>query len=274
MPRNEDATRRELVDPVLYGRGWTEDLVRREKTPGRAYVVNGKPRRGRGRVDYLLCLPAAGGKPPIPVAYIEAKAEDKPAELGIQQARDYQRRFHVPFVFSTNGYRYVEWADDTRRFAVSLLADFPTPEDLSRRWEILKGFSLEGEAAIALAMPYKGGEAARYYFQDAAIRAVLEKLAGRGERWNRVLLSLATGTGKTIIAAQLLHKLAQAGQIRRALFVVDRDELRSQGWSKLHHIFGDNVQVVSTDNPRPNARILVASYQTLNISNEDDEPAF
>ena len=72
-------------------------------------------------------------------------------------------------------------------------------------------------------MPYKGGEAARYYFQDAALRAALEKIAGTGAKSNRVLLSLATGTGKTVIATQLLYKLAQAGRLRRALFVCDRD---------------------------------------------------
>ena len=79
-------------------------------------------------------------------------------------------------------------------------------------------------------MAYKGGgrEAARYYFQDAAIRGALERIASPGEKNNRVLLSLATGTGKTVIATQLLYKLAQASQLRRALFVCDRDELRTQ----------------------------------------------
>ena len=90
----------------------------------------------------------------------------------------------------------------------------------------------------------------------------------------KILLSLATGTGKTIIAAQLLYKLAQAGQLRRALFVCDRDELRTQGMGKMHAVFGDNAQEVSTSDPRRNARILVATYQTLNITAEDDVPQF
>ena len=101
-------------------------------------------------------------------------------------------------------------------------------------------------------MPYKGGEAARYYFQDAAIRATFEKIA-KGQ--NRALLSLATGTGKTVIAAQMLYKLAQAGQLKRALFVCDRDELRTQGNARLHGIFGDNVRIVTTQNRQKNAKI-------------------
>jgi type I restriction enzyme R subunit len=123
------------------------------------------------------------------------------------------------------------------------LSDFPTPEDLRLR----------------------------YYFQDAAIRAALEKIAV-GQK--KLLLSLATGTGKTVIAVHLLDKLGKAGQLTRALFVCDRDEIRTQGMSKLHSIFGDNAQIVTTDDPQPNAKILVSTYQTLNITADDDEPRF
>jgi type I restriction enzyme R subunit len=127
------------------------------------------------------------------------------------------------------------------------------------------------QGADSTLVPYKGGEAARWYFQDAAIRAALEKMARGGKR---ILLSLATGTGKTIIAAQLLYKLTQAGQLRRVLFVCDRDELRTQGWGKMHAVFGDNAQIVTTSDSKKNARILIASYQTLNITEKDDEPRF
>src|ERR671933_1948022 len=90
------------------------------------------------------------------------------------------------------------------------------------------GFSLASPAAAPLLVRYAGGEATRRYYQDAAIRAVLEKLA-RGEK--RALLSLATGAGKTFIAVHLLRRIADAGQLRRALFICDRDELRSQAAS-------------------------------------------
>ena len=272
MPRDEHLTRVELINPALCERGWVEALIREERRPGGTDIVDGKPRKRRGRTDYLLCVPALEGKPPLPVALLEAKAEDKLPSLGIQQAKDYKKKFHVPFVFSTNGYLFAEYGEDTGTIRDSLaLNTFPSPQDLKARYEALKGLRLEAENIKALFMPYKGGEAARYYFQDAAIRATLEKIAHGG---NRVLLSLATGTGKTIIAVQLLYKLAQAGQLVRALFVCDRDELRTQGNAKMNAAFGDNAQIVTTQEPQRNAKILVATYQTLNITEEDEEPRF
>ena len=65
-----------------------------------------------------------------------------------------------------------------------------------------------------------------------------------------------------------------AGQMRRALFLCDRDELRTQGMGKLHGVFGDNAQIVTTQDPQENAKILVATYQTLNVTEEDNEPHF
>jgi len=272
MARDEKQTRIELINPALHERGWVEALIREERTPGGVDIIDGRPRKRKGRTDYLLCIPLVEGKSILPVALLEAKAEDKLPSLGIQQAKDYMKKFHVPVVFSTNGNLYCEYAEDTGQIKDSLrLNIFPAPNDLKQRYEKIKNIQLESEAAKPLLMPYKGGEAARYYFQDAAIRATLEKLA-RGDK--RVLLSLATGTGKTIIAVQLLYKLAQAGKLKRALFVCDRDELRTQGIAKLHAIFGDNAQIVTTQDPQRNAKVLVATYQTLNITEEFDEPKF
>jgi len=272
MPRNEQQTRVELINPALFERGWDDTLIREEKTPGGTDIIDGRPRKRKGRTDYLLCIPEVDGKPPVPVAILEAKAEDKLPSLGIQQAKNYAKKFNVPFVFSTNGHLYTEYAEDTGNIKdASPLTVFPSPGDLKDRYQKIRNVKLDADSIKPLFMPYKGGEAARYYFQDAAIRATFEKIA-RGEK--KVLLSLATGTGKTIIAAQLLYKLAQAGQLRRVLFVCDRDELRTQGNAKLHAVFGDNVQIVTTQDPQKNAKILVATYQTLNVTQDDDEPRF
>lgn len=272
MSRNEEQTRCDLINPKLRERGWTENLIRVERTVGGAEIIGGRPQKRKGRTDYLLCLPVGPGSSPLAVAIIEAKQEAEFPALGIQQALDYCRRFHVLFLFSTNGHLYAEWAEDTKQTTDNLpLEQFPTPDQLRQRYETLKGYTLTDERAQALWVPYKGGEAARWYFQDAAIRAALEKIAQGGKR---ILLSLATGTGKTIIVIQLLHKLAQAGQLRRALFVCDRDELRTQGWAKMHAVFGDNAKIVTTSDLQKNARILIASYQTLNITDADDEPRF
>jgi type I restriction enzyme R subunit len=114
------------------------------------------------------------------------------------------------------------------------------------------------------------------YYQDAAIRAAFSKLLRDGQTGKplRVLLTLATGAGKTIIATNLLWRLAQAGQLPKpALFLCDRDELREQAYTKLSAAFGDNARIVRTGkggNAAANARIHIATYHTLGIDEEGD----
>jgi type I restriction enzyme R subunit len=272
MSRNEAQTRRDLIDPKLFLRGWTNDLIKVEVTPGGTDIVDGKPKRRTGRSDYLLCLPVVSGLPPVPVAVLEAKKESASASLGIQQAQGYAKRFYVPFSFSTNGNLFSEYGEDTGLIQeFDSLDTFPTPAELRERFEIFKKIKLESQEARALFMRYRTGESTRFYFQDAAIRAIIEKIA-KNEK--RIMLSLATGTGKTFIAKELLWKLAQAGQLRRALFLVDRDELRTQAITHLQGVFGDDAQEVTTSKPATNAKVLIATYQTLNISSEDKEPEF
>lgn len=272
MSRNEAQTRRDLIDPKLFERGWTNDLIRVEVIPGGTDIVDGKPVRRKGRTDYLLCLPVLQGQPPLPIAILEAKKENSSASQGLQQAQGYAKRFNVIFSFSSNGHLFSEYAQDTDQIKENIALDeFPKPAELRKRYEDFKEIKLESKKAQALFVDYKGGAAARFYFQDAAIRAILEKIA-HGEK--KVLLSLATGTGKTHIAKHLFWKLAQAGEIRRALFVVDRDELRTQAITHLQGIFGDDAQEVTTSDPKPNAKVLIATYHTLNVTGDDKEPKF
>jgi type I restriction enzyme R subunit len=151
------------------------------------------------------------------------------------------------------------------------MSEFPTPAELRSRYEQSVKINLEDDAAKPLLRSYPGGEATRRYYQDAAIRAVLEKLA-RGEK--RALLTLATGAGKTFIAVQLLKRIADAGQMRKALFVCDRDELRTQATSALQNVFGANAAPVSSANPQKNARILIATYQTLGVDSDEADANF
>ena len=275
MGLSESDTRAKLLDPALHTRGWTEDLIRREETAGTVEIVDGHPRRrSRGRTDYTLRVRVNAESQPVAVALIEAKAEDLPPGHGLEQGKGYARckRLNVPFVFASNGHLFVEFdafsglTTDARQ-----LAEFPTPADLRERYERGKGFSLESPSARPLLARYPGGEAMRRYYQDAAIRAVLEKLA-KGE--HRTLLSLATGSGKTFIAVQLLRRIADAGQLRKALFICDRDELRSQGLSAFQNVFGADAAAVSGQNAQKNARILVATYQTLGLDREDADASF
>lgn len=284
MRLSESDTRAKLIDPGLHARGWTEDIIRREETAGAIQIIDGKPRKqAKGRVDYVLRIKVNSETQPVAVALIEAKKEALPPTHGLEQAKLYAsaKRMNVPFVFSSNGHLFVEYdrltglTTDPRP-----LAQFPNPADLRARYEAAMGFSLDDPAAQPLLMRYIGGEATRRYYQDAAIRATLEKIArcARNGQPKRVLLSLATGSGKTFIAVNLLKRIADAGQLRRALFVCDRDELRSQALGAFQNVFGADAAEVFKEpdgsNHARNARIHIATYQTLDVDNEDGTANF
>jgi len=284
MPFNEADTRAKLIDPSLHRRGWTEDLIRREETAGTVDIINGKPRRrSRGKIDYVLRVKVNVDTQPVALALIEAKKESLPAGHGLDQAKGYAecRRLNVRFVFSSNGHQFVAFDCFTGMTSTPRsIAEFPTPAELRARYEQGMGFTLESPAARPLLQPYPGGEGARRYYQDAAIRAVMEKIA-RCEisgQPKRALLSLATGAGKTFIAVNLLKRISDAGQLTRALFVCDRDELRTQALKAFQNFFGADAAEVyrkpdGTNNAK-NARIHVATYQTLGVETDGDDANF
>jgi type I restriction enzyme, R subunit len=280
MPLSESDTRAKLIDPALHASGWTEDLLRREETAGAIDIVSGKARRQtKGRVDYLLRVKVTSEAQPLALALIEAKAEHLPPNHGLEQAKLYAacKRLHVPFVFATNGHLYVEFDQFTGLTSQPrLMGEFPSPADLRLRYEQGMGFKLDEPSARPLLVRYQGGEATRRYYQDAAIRAVLEKIVRcqKAGQPPRALLSLATGAGKTFIAVNLLRRIAGAGQLRRALFLCDRDELRSQALSAFQNAFGADAAEVSGGNPQKNARILIATYQTLDVDTDQADANF
>lgn len=271
----EADTRAKLIDPALYQQGWTEAHIRREQTAGTIELTeDGAERLAPGRIDYVLRLPVSEGTQPFAVAYVEAKRENALPEAGIDQAQNYQKRLHVAFVYSTNGKQFIEYDAHLELTSPPRpMEEFPTPAELRERYEQIKGFKLSSTKAKALLMPYARGEATRRYYQDAAIRAVLEKIAARKPMWNRALLSLATGAGKTFIAVNLLKKIADAGQLQRALFLCDRDELRTQALGAFAAEFGADAAEVYADsagkNHARNARVHIATYQTLDVAGID-----
>ncbi len=272
MPLNEADTRAKLIDPVLYQRGWTEAHIKREETAGEIVIVNDKARRTQGRIDYTLRLRVSDQTQPVAVAIIEAKAEDLPPTHGLEQAKRYARLLNVPFVFSSNGHQFVEYDFFTGSTSdPQPIAAFPTPDAIRARYEQGRGFQLTYPVARPLLTPYPNGEANRRYYQDAAIRAVLEHIA---QGHTRALLTLATGAGKTFIAVNLLKRIADAGQLRRALFVCDRDELRQQAAGAFHNVFGGDAAAVSGTRPQKNARVLIATYQTLGVDSDDGDATF
>ena len=284
MNYNEADTRAKLIDPAIHKCGWTEDLIRREETAGTVEIINGKARRrSRGKIDYVLRVKVNVDTQPVALALIEAKKESLPAGHGLDQAKGYSecKRLNVRFVFSSNGHQFVEFDCFTGLTTKpKLITAFPSPDELRARYERGMGFTLEFAAARPLLQQYAGGEGTRRYYQDAAIRAVMEKVA-QCEAANlpkRALLSLATGSGKTFIAVNLLKRISDAGQLTRALFVCDRDELRKQAVGAFQNVFGADAAEVfrkpdGTNNAK-NARIHIATYQTLGVENENGDANF
>ena len=269
MARNEDQTRFDLIDPALFARSWERADIAVEETNCAVDIINGEgKRRPKGRADYVLRRALQPGAEPLPLAIIEAKKESLPPEHGLQQGKGYRvgHLHHVPFVFSSNGHLFVEYDEDAGITSEARpMAEFPTPEELMARYLAARGLPTDAAALKPLATPYALGRGFLRYYQDASIRAAIEKIiqdlqAGRAPR---VLLSLATGAGKTRIAAALLKRLFDAGLFGKALFVCDRTELRDNGLGDFQEAFGNDAAEVSTGNSQTNARVLIATYQTL-----------
>lgn len=285
MSLNEADTRAKLIDPAMYRRGWNEEHISREVTAGGIDAVgdNKAARRRNGKVDYLLRVKVEGGTQPVALAVLEAKKESLMPGHGLEQAKAYAKceRLNVQFVISSNGHQFVMFDRHSGLTTQPQRMDeFPRPEQLRKCYEDAQGFKLSDDEAKPLLQPYHGGEGQRRYYQDAAIRAVFEKLArcAKKQEPKRALLSLATGAGKTFIAVNTLKRLNDAGQLTRALFLCDRDELRTQALAAFSNVFGADAAEVyrksdGTNNAR-NARIHIATYQTLGVDTEDGDASF
>ena len=166
MALSEADTRAKLIDPAIYARGWTEDMICRETTLGAIEIVAGKARRRTsGRTDYTLRVRLSSESQPVAVALIEAKKDTLPPGHGLDQAKGYlaASRHNVLFVFSSNGHLFVEF-DRTTGMTTSPrpLSEFPTPAELRARYERIMGFSLEAPVAKPLLAPIpaaKGSDA-------------------------------------------------------------------------------------------------------------------
>ena len=276
---SESDTRAKLITPALHRRGWREDMIRREQTAGAIEKIGDAARRRPKRTDYVLRTPVDGAQP-VAVALIEAKRTAESPGRGMEQAKICARRMHVPFVYSSNGHLFVEYdAASGTQFMPKPMDCFPSPEELRRRYEKHVGFNLQENSARPLSVPYCGGEGGRRYYQDAAIRAALEKIVRDQKAGEppRMMLHLATGAGKTYIAAHLLKRLDDAGQMKRALFLCDRDALRAQALSYFQKVFGGDVEEARRDadgeNRARNARVHIATYQTLGADSDQRESA-
>jgi len=214
--------------PALVKAGWDVDKQIREEvffTDGRIYVKGNKTIRGeRKRADFILYL-----KPNIAVAVIEAKDNSYPISAGMQQALGYAKTLDAPLAFSSNGDGFIQhdssgYSQDVEK-ELSLEA-FPSPTELWEIYKKYKGITTPEQAKIAAFDYYfdGSGRAPRYY-QQIAINRTIEAIA-KGQ--NRILLVMATGTGKTYTAFQIIYRLWKNGRKKRILFLADRNLLLDQ----------------------------------------------
>ncbi len=280
MSRNEAQTRYDLIDPALETRGWLRSDIRVEETAAPVDIVYGKgQRRAKGRTDYVLRRPLEPDTEPIPLAIIEAKREGLPPEHGLQQGKGYRigKLHNVPFVSSSNGHLFVEYDEETGTTSEPRpLSEFPTPEELVQRYCQARGLPPAAKEMKLLHTSYRQGREFLRYYQDAATRAGLEQVIRQtsADRPRRVLLALGTGSGKTRIAAALLRRIFDAGFLGRGLFLCDRSELRDNGLADFQAAFGNDAAEVDTRHPQKNARVLIATYQTLDQDDTGEEATF
>jgi len=234
-----------FITPALHRAGWDEMLQVREEvgfTKGRIIVRGKLVTRGQAkRADYILYY-----KPNIPLALIEAKDNSHSVGDGMQQALDYAATLDVPFVFSSNGDGFVfhdrTGASNPREANLTLDA-FPSPADLWARYRAWKGLDAEAEQVVLQDYYGDGGDKAPRYYQVNAVNAAIEAIAkGR----NRVLLVMATGTGKTYTAFQIIWRLWKAGRAKRVLYLADRNVLIDQTMVNDFRPFGGTMAKLST----------------------------
>ena len=265
MGLNEADTCRVYVTPALQQAGWGQPVWRIAEqhyfTDGQVLLVGDGHKRAKGKkADYLLRYEES-----FPIAVVEAKDEDheKPG-AGLQQAKEYAQILGLFFAYSTNGRGIEEW--DFTSNAQRSLSAYPSPDELWQRLCAFKALDSR-RPRNPLLTPYcaKGEKLPRYY-QEVAINNTIEAmLKGR----NRVLINLATGTGKTVIAFQLVWKLwhsrwnvAGADRHPRVLFLADRNVLRDQAYNTFEP-FENERDLIGEGKAPTNRSIYFGIYQAM-----------
>jgi len=236
MSYSEADTKAKLITPQLVSDGWSENYIVREYyfTDGRKLI--GNKRGKRYFVDYLLTYKNTN------LAIIEAKSEDKDPLDGLQQSINYAEKLKIDYVYSTNGHKIYEHCLIDGKG--SYVDNYPSPNELFNR----KYGNLKDKEVDIVTQPFhiEGNMKPRFY-QQIAVQKTIEAIANGKDR---VLLTLATGTGKTYIAFQIVYRLFQSkwnrdGSNRRPkiLFLADRNVLKDQAYNTFNPIEKDCVEI-------------------------------
>jgi type I restriction enzyme R subunit len=260
-----------FITPNLVSAGWdVESQIREEVgfTDGRIYVRGKLHARGaRKRADYILYY-----KPNIPIAVIEAKDSNHTPSAGIQQALGYADTLDIPFVFSSNGdaFHFHDRTQTTGDIETELsLSSFPSPEQLWQKYKAYKGLTTESEHVVAQDYFSDGSKRSPRYYQQIAINRTVEAVA-RNDGSNRHLLVMATGTGKTYTAFQIIYRLWKSGLKKRILFLADRTALIDQTVRGDFRHFKEAMTVIKHKHIDTAYNIYLSLYQGLSDNNNDD----
>ena len=258
-----------FITPAIENAGWNKLTQLREEvsfTAGKIFVRGKLKARGKGkRADYILFY-----KPNIPIAIVEAKNNEYSVRAGIQQALDYAKILDIPCVFSSNGDGFLfhdrTTTDENIEKEIGL-DEFPSPEQLWEKYKQYKGIKTPIAEKIAEQDYYfDGTDKKPRYYQQNAINRTVEAIAN-GQ--NRILLVMATGTGKTYTAFQIIHRLRKAGAKKRILFLADRNALIDQTRRGDFKHFKDKMTVVKSREVDKSYEIYLSLYQGLTGSEEE-----
>jgi len=250
---NEAETRAEYIDPALASAGWgfvEGSRIRREYpiAPGR---IEGKGKKGKPlTADYVLIYRNTK------IAVVEAKAWDEPLTEGVAQAKNYADKMSIRFTYSTNGQGIYEIDMETGHECE--ISQYPTPEELWNKYHEKQNEWRDRFANVP--MEDKGGTQPSRYYQDTAIERVLEAVANGKDR---ILLTLATGTGKTFIAFQISWKLfhsrwnltGEPTRLPRILFLADRNILANQAFNDFSAFPEDALIRIAPDEIRKKGKV-------------------
>ena len=222
-------------------------------------------RGARKRADYILYH-----KPNMAIAIIEAKDNKHTVGAGIQQALDYAESLDILFVFSSNGDGFLfhdKTATDGNIETEIALEDFPTPEQLWEKYKLFKGIgTADAERVISQDYYFDGSGRKPRYYQQIAINRTVEAIA-KGD--NRVLLVMATGTGKTYTAFQIIHRLWKSGAKKRILFLADRNNLIDQTRRGDFKYFKDKMTIIKKKVVEENGKEKLVSNKKRGIDSSD-----
>lgn len=258
------------ITPSIRGAGWDEmtQIVRETYfTDGRIKVKGKMTSRAKGKfTDYILFY-----KPNVPVAIVEAKANSKSMKAGMQQALDYSNILDVPFVFSSNGDGFAfhdKTITDGEIEKELKLEEFPSPNELWVKYKKYKNIDAPEVKDIVEQEFFDDGSGRKpRYYQQIAINRTIEAVA-KGQ--DRILLVMATGTGKTYTAFQIIYRLWKSKAKKRILFLADRTALIDQTARGDFRHFKDALTIVKGKNVDTAYNVYLSLYQGLSDSRGND----